>query len=264
MARVRIGRIWIDSLTFDEALDAIEALFGRGGAVFTPNVDHVVRAESDAGFRAAYEAADLSLADGQWVVWASRLLGTPLPAKISGSDLSVPLARRATRRGSSLYLLGGGPGAAEAAARRLQTECGTRIAGIDASRIDLGRPDPAVIARIAAAAPDVVLVGLGSPKQEMWIHRHREVLRPAVLLGVGAALDFLAGQVRRAPAWISRAGLEWAFRLALEPRRLSRRYLVDDPRFVAVLIRTLREPQDARFTATREGRLGGSAVNPRT
>jgi len=123
MARVRIGRIWIDSVTFDEALTAIEALTGHGGAVFTPNVDHVVTADKNEEFRAAYEAADLSLADGQWVVWASRVLKTPLPAKISGSDLTLPLAKLAGEKGRSIYLLGGAPGAAEAAGKRLTAEC---------------------------------------------------------------------------------------------------------------------------------------------
>jgi N-acetylglucosaminyldiphosphoundecaprenol N-acetyl-beta-D-mannosaminyltransferase len=251
MARVRIGRIWIDSLSFDEALVAIEALMGRGGAVFTPNVDHVVTAEGNEELRAAYDAADLSLADGQWVVWASRVLKTPLPAKISGSDLTLPLATRAGKSGRSMYLLGGAPGAAEAAAQRLTAECGVRICGVDSPRIDLAKPDPAIVDRVKKAAPDLVLVALGSPKQELWIHRNREALRPAVLLGVGATLDFLAGQVRRAPSWISRSGMEWAFRLALEPRRLSRRYLVNDPKFAAVVLRTLREPRLARITVGR-------------
>jgi N-acetylglucosaminyldiphosphoundecaprenol N-acetyl-beta-D-mannosaminyltransferase len=249
MARVRIGRIWIDSVTFDEALTAIEALTGHGGAVFTPNVDHVVTADKNEEFRAAYEAADLSLADGQWVVWASRVLKTPLPAKISGSDLTLPLAKLAGEKGRSIYLLGGAPGAAEAAGKRLTAECGVRICGIDSPRIDLNKPDPAIVERMKLAAPDLVLVALGSPKQELWIHRNREALRPAVLLGIGATLDFLAGQVRRAPSWISRFGLEWAFRLILEPRRLARRYLVNDPKFAAILLRTLRDPQTRIITA---------------
>jgi exopolysaccharide biosynthesis WecB/TagA/CpsF family protein len=105
------------------------------------------------------------------------------------------------------------------------------------------------VERMKLAAPDLVLVALGSPKQELWIHRNREALRPAVLLGIGATLDFLAGQVRRAPSWISRFGLEWAFRLILEPRRLARRYLVNDPKFAAILLRTLRDPQTRIITA---------------
>jgi N-acetylglucosaminyldiphosphoundecaprenol N-acetyl-beta-D-mannosaminyltransferase len=246
MSRIRIGRVWIDCVTFEEALAAVESLIGRGGAVFTPNVDHVVTAEKNEEFAAAYQAADVSVADGQWVVWAARALGTPLPAKISGSDLTLPLAKRLGASGRSVYLLGGAKGAAEKAARRLEQECGVRIAGIDDGRVDLTAPDPAQIARVKAASPDVVLVALGSPKQELWIHRNREAVRPAVLLGVGATLDFLAGYVRRAPPWISKAGMEWMFRLALEPKRLARRYLVDDPRFAAVVLRTLREPEPRR------------------
>lgn len=251
MSRIRIGRVWIDCLTFEEALSAIESLLGRGGVVFTPNVDHVVRAEKNPEFAAAYELSDVSLADGQWVVWAARLLGTPLPAKISGSDLTLPLAKRLGAAGRSVFLLGGAVGAAESAAQRLESECGVRIAGIYDGRVDATTPDATLLARIQAARPDVVLVALGSPKQELWIHRNRAALAPSVLLGVGATLDFLAGRIRRAPGWISKAGLEWAFRLALEPKRLSRRYLLDDPQFAAIVLRTLREPQRGRVTATK-------------
>jgi N-acetylglucosaminyldiphosphoundecaprenol N-acetyl-beta-D-mannosaminyltransferase len=250
VTRVRIGQIWIDSLSFAAAIGAIERLVGRGGTVFTPNVDHVVNAQTDAEFRAAYDAADVSIADGQWIVWASRFLGTPLPAKISGSDLALPLAKRAGERGFSIYLLGGAPGVGEIAAKRLEQECGVRIAGVDSPRIDLNTPDPALIERIRAAKPDLILVALGSPKQELWIHRNHEALRPAVLLGVGATVDFLAGRVKRAPTWVSRAGLEWLYRLAREPRRLARRYLINDPKFAAIVWRTLREPREARFVLT--------------
>jgi N-acetylglucosaminyldiphosphoundecaprenol N-acetyl-beta-D-mannosaminyltransferase len=250
--RIRIGRVWIDRVTFDEALSSIEALIGRGGAVFTPNVDHVVTADKNEEFAAAYDAADVSVADGQWVVWAARVLGTPLPAKISGSDLTLPLAKRLGARRSSVYFVGGAKGAAEKAAERLASECGVRVSGIYDGRIDLGTPDPALVAGVRAARPDVVLVALGSPKQELWIHRNREALRPAVLVGVGATLDFLAGYVRRAPAWVSKAGLEWAFRLVLEPRRLAKRYLVNDPRFAAIVLRTAREPLACRVTAAKQ------------
>lgn len=247
--RVRIGSVWIDALTSPAALEAVDALGSRGGGmVFTPNVDHIVSAESNPQLRAAYEAADLALADGQWVVWASRLLGTPLPAKISGSDLALPLARLAAARNRSVYLLGGSPGAAEKAAARLERETGVRVCGFDAPRIDLSAPDDSVVARVASARPDIVFVALGCPKQEMWMHRNRDRLRPAVLLGVGATIDFLAGRLRRAPSWMSRSGLEWLFRLALEPRRLARRYLINDPRFAALLFRTLRVPKQARVS----------------
>jgi len=112
--------------------------------------------------------------------------------------------------------------------------------------IDLAEPQDELVARIAAARPGLVLVALGCPKQELWIHRHRSMLKPAVLVGIGASLDFLAGRIRRAPPWVSRAGMEWAFRLALEPRRLARRYLINDPKFVGILLRALREPRARR------------------
>ena len=247
MRRVRIGSVWLDALPFEGVLEAVERLLvsGKGGAVFTPNVDHIVTAESHAGLREAYAAADLSVADGQWVVWASRLLGTPLPGKISGSDLLLPLARDAGQRGRSIYLLGGSPGVAEPAARRLEKE-GARICGLESPPIDLSQPQDELVARIAAARPDLVLVALGCPKQELWIHQQRGRLRPAVLIGIGGTLDFLAGRIRRAPPWVSRAGLEWAFRLILEPRRLARRYLVKDPQFLGILLSSLREPVELR------------------
>jgi len=238
----------MDALSFDGALEAVERLLdsGNGGALFTPNVDHIVIAESHAGLREAYAAADLSVADGQWVVWASRLLGTPLPGKISGSDLLLPLARHAGQKGRSIFLLGGAPGVAEAASRRLE-EMGAVICGWESPQIDLAAPQDELVARIAAKRPGLILVALGCPKQEIWIHRHRERLRPAVLLGIGGTLDFIAGRVRRAPQWVSRSGMEWMFRLLNEPRRLTRRYLVDDPKFLGILLRTLGEPRARRL-----------------
>src|SRR5947209_6058824 len=120
MPRVRIGAVWIDALTFEGALDRIVALrAANGGMVVTPNVDHIVTCETNEAAREAYSAASVTLADGRWVVWAARLLGTPLPAKISGSDLLLPLARRAAKNGQSMFLLGGAPGAGEKAAERL-------------------------------------------------------------------------------------------------------------------------------------------------
>lgn len=233
----------MDAITFEGALEAVERLIaaGNGGALFTPNVDHVVIADSHPGLREAYAAADLSVADGQWVVWASRFLGTPLPGKVSGSDLILPLAREAGRKGRPIFLLGGAPGVAEAAGQRLEKE-GAIVCGWESPQIDLATPQDSLVARIAAAKPALILVALGCPRQELWIHRYRDRLRPAVLLGVGGTLDFITGRIRRAPAWISKAGLEWAFRLALEPRRLARRYLVNDPRFLGILLRTSREP----------------------
>jgi N-acetylglucosaminyldiphosphoundecaprenol N-acetyl-beta-D-mannosaminyltransferase len=250
MTRIRFGHIWIDSLTFAGALDEIERLVdaGAGGAVFTPNVDHVVQAESDASFREAYANASLSLCDGQPLLWASRLLGSPLPEKISGADLVAPLLRRAGRRGWRVFLIGGMPGSANAAAKRFAASYGVQVAGIEDGRIDLasGASDEALLARIREARPQLVLVALGAPKQELWIAARRARLAPAVSLGVGAALDFAAGAVRRAPPWMQRVGLEWFYRLTREPRRLARRYLWNDRRFLAIFLRTWISPPETR------------------
>ena len=251
-AQVRLGSIWIDAVSFEEALSRIDELVagGRGGCVFTPNVDHVVTAEEDEEFRAAYEGVSLCLADGKPLIWASRLLGTPLPMKISGSDLAWPLMELAGRRGWRVYLLGSTPEVTGAVATRLARELGVRVAGTDSPLIRLDGPSPegaAAVERVRVASPEVLLVALGTPKQERWIHRVLPRIRPAVAIGVGAALDFVAGRVRRAPRWMSGAGLEWAFRLAQEPRRLAYRYLVKDPRFIAVLARMALEPRSRRI-----------------
>lgn len=249
--RARIGEAWIDSITCAEALDAIEHLVTSraGGFVVTPNIDHVVNLDRDPGLRQAYEAATLALVDGQPLVWASRLLGTPLPEKISGADLVPLLMQRAALRHWRVYLVGAGPGVAQEAAEKI-ARTGVEIVGSDAPSLS-PRVDASefvdVTERIRTARADLVLVAFGSPKQELWMLRARDQIRPAVSIGVGATLDFIAGRVRRAPAWMSRCGLEWLFRLAHEPRRLWRRYLVNDPRFLLILIRTLRMPRAERI-----------------
>jgi N-acetylglucosaminyldiphosphoundecaprenol N-acetyl-beta-D-mannosaminyltransferase len=211
--------------------------------VYTPNVDHVVLAEHDARFAEAYARADLSFADGMPLVALSRFRSVRLPEKVSGSDFMLPLMERAARRGWRVYLLGGMAGVAEAAAAKLLERFPTlQIVGRDPAFIDLAASKEqraAEVARIAATTPDVVLVALGAPKQEIWIDDVASSLSPAVLIGVGASLDFLAGTAVRAPRWMSRVGLEWAHRLVKDPKRMIQRYLVRDAEFPAILARQL-------------------------
>lgn len=242
---IEVGTVPVDKVTFEGALDAVDALVRahRGGYVLTPNVDHVVLAETEPALADAYAGCALSLADGMPILWASRLLGRPLPAKVSGSDLVAPLMTRAADRGWSVYLLGGAPGVGTRAAAVLEKRLpGLRIVGVDAPRLPSVDGVEAVAAaeRVRAAAPDLLLVALGCPKQELWIHRYATHLGATVALGIGASLDFVAGTARRAPRWISRLGLEWLYRLLREPRRLWRRYLVRDPAFLGILWRQLR------------------------
>ncbi|MEO6236666.1 MAG: WecB/TagA/CpsF family glycosyltransferase [Vicinamibacterales bacterium] len=236
-------------MTFTGGLRAIEALVDarRGGAVFTPNVDHVVKASSHEGFRSAYDRASLSFADGMPLIWASRLLGCPLPERVTGSDLLLPILQLAGRRRWRVYLLGGAPGVAEACAHLLTEQMGIIVAGWDDSRIAQdGTDSGGSVARVRAAQADIVLVALGPPKQELWIDRASDAIRPAVAMGVGASLDFLVGKYKRAPRWMAVSGLEWLYRLVQEPRRLWRRYLVEGPRFLGIVTSTWRAPRSTR------------------
>ncbi len=244
--RVKIGSVTIDSLAFGEAIDAIEDLVrrGKGGMVFTPNVDHIVVAEEDAAFRAAYARADLALVDGTPVVWAARLLGSPLPEKISGSDLIRPLAERAAARGWRVYFLGGRPGVALEAKSILEREYpGLQVVGTSAPMIDLSKDiseQREAIEAIRDARPDLLFLALGAPKQEIFAHRIRAVVGPVVMLGIGASLDFVTGAAKRSPTWMSALGIEWIYRLAQEPDRLWKRYLLRDPKFLPILLREAR------------------------
>jgi N-acetylglucosaminyldiphosphoundecaprenol N-acetyl-beta-D-mannosaminyltransferase len=249
--RFWLGPVPIDPVTRDEALERISQLVAAraGGTVFTPNVDHVVLAADDVGFRRAYANTSLSLVDGVPVLLAARLLGHPVPEKVSGSDLVQPVVERAAASGWRLYLLGGMPGVAERAAALLRERYPRIvIAGIDAPTIDMETPPAAragVLERVRLARPDVTLVALGSPKGELWSAEAREALRPSVIIGIGAGLDFLTGAQKRAPAFMSNAGLEWLFRLGCDPLRLWRRYLVRGPRFIPIVLRAHRRRPDS-------------------
>ncbi len=243
MTRTVLGHVPVDALTMEQAVDRVMDLVRAraGGYVVTPNVDHVVLAERDLAFRHAYAEASLSLADGMPVVWASRLLRAPLPAKVSGSDFAGPLLERAAREKLRIWLFGGGEGAGERAADVIrERHPGIVVAGTSAPRVT-GRESSAelgaLVAPVRAAAPELVFVCLGAPKQELLMHAVHRELAPAVLLGLGAVVDFLAGNVQRAPRWMSDSGLEWAYRLAQEPRRMWRRYLLRDPEFALIVAR---------------------------
>jgi N-acetylglucosaminyldiphosphoundecaprenol N-acetyl-beta-D-mannosaminyltransferase len=230
----------MDVLRLTEAIEAIVGLVkaGKGGSVFTPNVDHIVQAEHDAAFRDAYGRASLSLVDGTPVLWAARMLGTPLPEKLSGSDVFEPLIERAAAEGMRVVLLGGGPGVAELAAKNLQERFpGLQVVDTLAPRLGLTptEEERATVERLQRAKADLIFVCLGAPKQELFSDRNREALAPAVLVGFGAAVDFAAGTIPRAPRWMSSMGLEWAFRLGREPRRLAARYLLRDPEFFKIV-----------------------------
>jgi N-acetylglucosaminyldiphosphoundecaprenol N-acetyl-beta-D-mannosaminyltransferase len=256
---VSFGPIRADAVTRHEALQKVEEMVQRckGGVVFTPNVDHVVLADANPSMRAAYSRANLALADGMPLLWAARLLRTALPEKVSGSDFVPFILEYAAKVGWKVYFLGGGAGIAARARDRVSKKLPSlHVVGVDAPDINLNDSSEAraaIVGRIRTAGPDLVFVALGAPKQELWIDLVRDDLCPAVLLGVGGTLDFLSGNVRRAPLWVSRVGLEWLFRLFQEPRRLWRRYLLRDPKFLVIvgraLIRQFRQRRKEPITA---------------
>jgi N-acetylglucosaminyldiphosphoundecaprenol N-acetyl-beta-D-mannosaminyltransferase len=220
---------------------------GRGGWLVTANLDHMHRYARDPQLRSLYADADVIVADGMPLVWASRLQGEPLPERVAGSALLIRFAERAAREGKSLYFLGGDPGAADEAGRVLcERFPELRIAGASAPMVQ-NPPTADDVARVRAeigdVKPDLLLVGLGSPKQERLIHLLRADFPGAWMVGVGISFSFVAGRVSRAPAWMQKSGLEWVHRLSQEPGRLARRYLVNDLPFAFELL--------ARSAATR-------------
>jgi N-acetylglucosaminyldiphosphoundecaprenol N-acetyl-beta-D-mannosaminyltransferase len=238
----QLAGLYFDPLSEEQVVDRIIAGLaeGRGGRVVTVNIDICRRVSRD---QAAYDLirnASLVVADGMPLVWAARLGGNPLPERVTGSALIFTVSAAAARHGRSVYLLGGEPGVPERAAIELERRYpGLRVAGTDAPPVGFEtRPDDlaAVRARVAAARPDIVFVGLGFPKQEEVIAQVAPGLPGSWFMGCGAAIPFAAGVLPRAPRWMQQTGLEWTFRLMSEPRRLFRRYLVNDLPFAAWLL----------------------------
>jgi N-acetylglucosaminyldiphosphoundecaprenol N-acetyl-beta-D-mannosaminyltransferase len=233
-----------DALSEDQVVARIIADLdeGRGGWVVTPNIDICRQATRDPAARDLINHASLVVADGMPLVWAARLRGDRLPERVCGSSLIFTLSAAAAGRGRSVYLLGGAPGVPERAARELACRYqGLRVAGADAPPPGFER-DPGELAalrrRVEAAGPDIVYVGLGFPKQERVISTIAPAMPATWFIGCGAAIGFAAGTLRRAPLQVQRLGLEWCYRLIREPRRLYRRYLVDDVPFAVGLIMT--------------------------
>lgn len=214
--------------------------------VVTPNVDHVVLYQESAALRQAYSSAGLVLADGAPVVAASQLLGRPLPERVAGSDLVPQLFTEAVFQCTELrvYLLGGAPGVGDRAAERIESLWpGIQVVGVASPPLGFetdAELNAELVADINGCQPDLLLIGLGAPKQELWVYRHQAELHVPVALCIGATIDFLAGQRTRAPRWMRRVGLEWLFRVLLEPRRLARRYARDAWLFPRLFLREWR------------------------
>ena len=242
---VNILGVDIVSIRFDEAVSAILRWMDageRGRVVVTPNVNHLVLYQDDAAFREAYSKASLVLADGRYVILMSRMLGSPLPEPVNGSDLVPALMEDAGKRGGlSVYLLGAMPGVAEKARAKIESRWP------DVTVVGTYSPPPGfeddpgeverIINKIAPLEPDLLVVGVSPPRQEIWASKYANRTRAAVTICAGATIDFLAEVKPRAPAWMQKAGLEWVFRALSEPRRLVPRYARDGVSVLRLLSR---------------------------
>ncbi len=240
MARIKFMNTEIDNLTMNEALDKIEDLISqnRNAYVVTPNVDHIVQLERGGEIAEIYKHADLILCDGKPLIWLSKWYGTPIKEKISGSDLFPRLCERAAKKGYKMFFLGAAEGVAARAAANLEKKYpGLQVVGTYSPSYGFEKnidEMQKIIEMIRNAAPHILIVGLGAPKQEKFIYRNREALGVPISLGLGASLDFEAGKVKRAPKWMSDHGLEWIYRIIQDPKRMAKRYLVNDKAIIAL------------------------------
>lgn len=245
MAVAEIGR-WIEQ--------------GERHYVCVTGIHGVMESQRDPQLRAIHNASGLTTPDGMPMVWAGKWAGAPWVSRVYGPDLMLDVLEEAARRGWSSYFYGGADGTPELLAERLRARFPALVvAGAHSPpfRPLTAEEDAAIVAEINATKPDIVWIGLSTPKQERWMAEHVGRIAAAALIGVGAAFDFHAGLVRQAPRWIQRSGLEWAYRLVQEPRRLWRRYARNNPAFVARVLR--RRPRIVDAADLRRLDAGGSA-----
>ncbi|MGL4880358.1 MAG: WecB/TagA/CpsF family glycosyltransferase [Waterburya sp.] len=257
--RVNILDIAIDNIGMQELLEKL----ATGGVVFTPNVDHLVKLQKDREFYRVYQEADYRVCDSQLIMFASRFLGQPISEKVSGSDLFPAFYRYYGNDESvKIFLLGGLVGVADQArdninstvARNMVVDCYSPPLGFENDPRECRK----IIDIINNSGATVLAVGLGAPKQEKWICQHKSKLTNIkTFLAIGATIDFEAGSLKRSPAWMSKAGLEWLYRLVSEPARLWKRYLVEDLGFFVLIFRQ-KFNLNRKRSFTRKNKVFGS------
>lgn len=249
MNKVELFDIQFDNLTMIEALDRIEIMVSNNklnnhfSYVVTPNVDHIVNTYKNADFKRVYENADLILVDGMPIVQASKMLKSELKEKISGSDLTPELFKLAQKKQFKVFIFGSREGVADIAIQRIQQENKYDFPIIGYSPPFGFEKDPDVlkdcIQKIKEYQPDLLLVSLGSPKGEFFIFNELSKLKVPVSIQIGASIDFIAGTVKRAPVWMQKSSLEWFYRFLKEPRRMFKRYFINDSLFLKIFVKEL-------------------------
>ena len=233
---IPIGDIVFDNVTMREAVDRVVEMAhkkDRARYVCTANLDHLAMCETDDSFREIYRRADMVLADGMPVVWLSQphVMGS-LSARVAGSDLFWEVAKVSAKNNLRLFFMGGSPGSADLAAEAIKGMYpGAQVVGTYCPAFETFNTDEEqerIRTAIRDTNPDVLMVGLGAPKQEKWISANKDLIGVPVSIGVGGSFEMAGGVVRRAPVWMQKTGLEWSYRLLQEPRRLWNRYVQRD------------------------------------
>lgn len=232
--RRRFMNTYIDDLTLEEAVEHIEHCIKthKIGQVITPNVDQIVRLEWDEYFREICENCELLLVDGHPLLWIAKLYGKPFKQKVCGSDLVPVLCEMASKKGYSVFFLGAAPGVAKIAADRMVEQYpGLTIAGtyspplgFEKDREELDKINTLLLKSKA----DMLFVGMGVPKQDIFIYENMKQYQISVSFSIGGTIDFIAGKQKRAPRWIRNLGFEWLYRLFQDPKRMFRRYIIND------------------------------------
>lgn len=243
MSRIKFMNIQIDNFTMQESLDKIDELIQKGkrSYVVTPNVDHLVMLQKDELFKRIYDEADLVLADGKPLIWISKLYKRPLKEKVSGSDLFPKVCELAAEKEYKMYFLGAAEGVAAEAARRLKCQYPKlEVVGTYSPPIGFEKDNAEVekiISKINSSNADILIIGLGAPKQEKFFYNHKDEINVSIALGLGASFDFVAGNVKRAPRWLCNCGFEWLYRITQDPKRLAKRYIKDAVKIVPLIIK---------------------------
>ena len=238
MHKVKILNLEIDNCSKKELLDNL-----KSGVLLTPNVDHVIKLQRDPDFFKAYNIADYKICDSQIIMYASKFLGTPIKEKISGSDLFPAFCQfHKNNEDIKIFLLGAAQGVACRAQKKINNKIGRMIVvnsysppfGFDKDEAECQR----IVDMINNSDATVLVIGLGAPKQEKWLYKYKHYLKDIkIFMALGATIDFEAGNIKRAPKWMSEVGLEWLFRLICEPKRLWKRYLLDDIPFFFLILK---------------------------
>jgi N-acetylglucosaminyldiphosphoundecaprenol N-acetyl-beta-D-mannosaminyltransferase len=259
MSKIQLFELPFDNFDYEDLMQYIDTSIqgGEPAYVVTCNVDHLIKLKKDEAFRQVYAEAGSIVADGMPLVWASRMVRKPLKQRVSGADMLRQLGRSLEQRGYRMFFLGASEGVAERAKQQLLlTFPKLQIVGTHSPSYGFEKNEDEneqIIEMIREARPDIVWVGVGAPKQEKWIHRYHSTYGAAMSIGVGAAFDFISGNVKRAPLRVQRLGLEWLWRLFQEPKRLWKRYLIDDMQFLGLLIKEIKKERGSRRYDSSEG-----------